>query len=490
MNSNRKRRVIAAGEDDPVPTECNKGGHEQKLVFSPVGRRDVEVDFTAGQVSSDAGSLLLREADLRLGLSERLARCFTDHRDPELVEHQLSELISQRVYGLALGYEDLNDHDSLSRDPLLATAVGKRDPVGRFRLAKNQGQGLASASTLGRVERTKADASADSRYEKVVCNFDALREQFVQVFIESQDSAPARLVLDVDPTDIELHGNQEQRFFHGYYGHHCYLPMYIFCGDYPLAAKLRPANIDGSLGVVELLQPIVEQLRAAWPQVHLIVRADSGFCREELMSWCEAQRIDFVLGMAKNSRLIAAIATQREQARREHLQTGQPARRFRSFRYRTLKSWSRTRRIVGKAEYAHKGANPRFVVTSLRPAEFEKRYVYEQLYCARGEMENRIKEQLNLFADRASCHSFRANEVRLWWAMAAHLLIVTLRRVALDGTELQKAQAPTLRTRLLKIGALVTVSVRRVYVRLSSAFPLKHLFALVLRRLQAPLPAS
>jgi hypothetical protein len=374
---------------------------------------------------------------------------------------------------------------------LLATAVGKSDPEGQRRgRKKDLGKGLASASTLGRVERTKADATKQSRYEKIVCDFDALRDEFVQMFIESQERAPVRVELDVDPTDIKLHGNQEQRFFHGYYDHHCYLPMYVFCGEYPLAAKLRPSNIDGSLGVVDMLEPIVEQLRAAWPKVHLVVRADSDFCREELMSWCEQSGVDFVLGMAKNSRLLSAIETQTEQARREHLQTGKPARRFRSFRYRTRKSWSRPRRIVGKAEYLEKGSNPRFIVTSLSPAEFEKRYVYEELYCARGEMENRLKEQLSLFADRASCHTFRGNEIRLWWAMAAHLLVVTIRRFALAGTVLEKAQATTLRTRLFKVGALVSVSVRRVYVRLSSAFPLKNLFALVLRRLQAPLPAS
>jgi hypothetical protein len=462
-----------------------------KLQFQALGRRRLEADFSGGQVSSDGGGLLLREADLRLRLTEQIADCFVDWRREELVEHSVRELVAQRVYALALGYEDLNDHESLSRDPLLASCVGKTDPEGRLReCRKHRGQGLASASTLGRVERTKAEADRSSRYDKVVCDFDALRRTFVQLFIESFDAPPKRLVLDVDPTDIALHGQQEQRFYHGYYGHYCYLPMYLFCGDFPLAVKLRPSNIDGSLGVVELLEPVVEQLRAAFPRVQLVVRADSGFCREQLMAWCEQHGVEYVLGMAQNDRLTAAIGKQMQQARREHLQTGKPARRFRSFGYRTRNSWSRSRRVVGKAEHLDKGANPRFVVTSFSATQCEKRCLYEKLYCARGEMENRIKEQLELFADRASCHTFRGNEIRLWWAMAAHLLVTMIRRLALKGTALENAQAPTLRAKLLKIGALVRISVRRVYVRLSSAFPLQQLFALALQRLQCPLPAS
>jgi hypothetical protein len=367
----------------------------------------------------------------------------------------------------------------------MATAISKPDPEGEQRRAKDRGQGMASPSTLGRVERTPEDADHRSRYAKVVADFDKLRDSFVQRFIERFDRAPPRLVLDLDPSDVELHGQQEQRFFHGYYREHCYLPMYLFCGEFPLAVVLRPSNIDGSLGAVELLAPVVRQIRAAFPDVHLIVRGDSEFCREELMSWCEAQGVDFVFGMARNPRLERAIGKQLEQARRQCLSTGEPARVFRHFFYRTLTSWSRKRRVIGKAEYLPKGANPRFVVTSLSAAEFEKRYLYEELYCARGEMENRIKEQqLDLFGNRASCHQFRGNQVRLWLSMAAQWLEACLRQMALQGTELATAQAATLRTKLLKIGALVTLSVRRVYVRLSSAFPLKHLFASALARLQ------
>lgn len=458
-----------------------------KVSLGRLGRRRVEADFSGGQISSDSGGLLLREVDRRLHLTERLADCFTDHRDPDRIEHSVEELLRQRSYCLALGYEDLNDHDELSRDPLLATLVGKQDPTGQFRRHnKDKGLPLASASTLGRIERTKADATEKSRYEKVVCDFDALRDVFIQVFIESHVAPPEHLVIDLDPSDIELHGEQEERFYHGYYDHYCYLPMYIFCGEYPLTVKLRPAGIDGALGSSEMLAPIVEKLREKWPGVGLLIRGDSGFAREELMSWCEQNELDYLFGLAKNKRLTAAIATQMEQARREHLKTGEPARRYRSFSYRTLDSWSRARRVVGKAEYMAK-ENPRFVVTSLPNSYFEKRFVYEELYCARGEMENRIKEeQLHLFGTRTSCHTFRGNEIRIWLSATAHLLIVGLRTLGLAGTELARAQASTIRIKLLKIGAQVSVSVRRIYVQLSSAYPLKELFAAVATRLRSP----
>lgn len=474
-----------------MQTECSASSVDGRLSFSKLGQRRVEADFSAGPISSDGGALLLREADLRVRLTERLARCFVDHRHPDRIEHSVQQLLAQRIYGLALGYEDLNDHEQLSRDPLLGAAAGKADPAGqRRRRERDRGQGLASPSTLGRIDRTLADASSASRYAKIVCDFDALGDEFVKLFIERFEQPPERLFLDVDPTDIALHGHQEQRFYHGYYRHHCYLPMYLFCGPYPLAMKLRPSNIDACLGVVELLTPVIERLRQVWPAVHLVVRADSGFCRDELMSFCEQHGVDYVLGLARNKRLTPALDKQMEQARREHLKSGQPTRRFRDFRYQTRTTWSRKRRVVGKAEYTAKGANPRFVVTSLPARHFEKRYLYEELYCARGEMENRIKEQLSLFGERASCHTFRGNEQRLWWAMAAHLLIVVLRETGLNKTAMASAQATTIRTRLLKIGALVKVSVRRLYIRMSTAFPLQALFAQVLRQLQGPKPAT
>ena len=461
-----------------MQTECPTSERRAKVEVTALERRRVDVDFSAGRVSSDGGGLLLREVDLRLGLLERLSECFCDHRSPDRLEHTVTELLRQRVYGLALGYEDLNDFDLLSRDPLLATLIGKDDPEGRERAhRKDRGQGAASASTLGRLERTPEHASRASRYAKIVCDFEALQRAFVEVFVQSFDEAPAQLVLDLDPSDVQLHGEQEQRFFHGYYDHHCYLPMYVFCGEYPLAVKLRPSNIDGSAGAVDLLAPIVEQLREAFAEVQIIVRGDSDFCRDALMTWCEQNGVDYVLGIARNRRLQRAVDKPMAKAKRAHERTGRAARAFRSFRYRTHKSWSRSRRVVGKAEYLSKGPNPRFVVTSLKAKQYGAKTLYEVMYCARGEMENRIKEQqLGLFGTRASCHRFRANHVRAWLSLAAHLLIVVLRQRALRGTSLAKAQAHTIRTRLLKIGALVTVSVRRVYVRLSSAFAQRPVF--------------
>ena len=461
---------------------------ESKIELEDVGRRRFEVDFSAGRVSSDGGGVLLREADRRLMLSERLSSCFTDHRKPWLIDHTVAELVAQRILGLALGYEDLNDHEELSKDPLLAALVGKADPIGAQRL-QSRGQPLASASTLGRLERTKEDATAASRYDKIVIDFDVVEDVFLTVFTESYEGRePERIVIDLDPSDIALHGGQQDRFFHGYYGHYCYLPMYAYCGEYPLSVQLRPSNVDGAAGAKELFERIVTKLRRAWPTTHIILRADSGFCRDDLLAWCEkTQGVDYVVGIAKNSRLTKALAKKMKQAHRNFLRTGEAARCFADLRYRTLKTWTRSRRVVGKAEHLGKGQNPRFVVTSLAASEFEKRYLYEELYCARGEMENRIKEQqLALFGDRASCHTFRGNAIRLWFSMAAHLLVVTVRKIALVGTELACAQAQTLRNKIFKIGALVSVSVRRVYVRLSSAFPNKELLTAALARFRAP----
>lgn len=462
-----------------------------KLELLPLGKRRIEADFSAGRVSSDGGGLLLREVDRRLRFIERLALCFTDHRNPNLITHPVEQMLRQRIFTLALGYEDLNDHELLSRDPLLAAMVGQTDVEGNRQVReRDKGKPLASPSTLGRIERTKPHANKDSRYAKIVADFDAMADLFVDIFIESFEHAPGVVVLDLDPSDVALHGKQEQHFYQGYYRHHCYLPLYAFCGEHPLAVRLRPSNIDGAKDADICLEPMVEKLRTAWPEVRIIIRGDSGFCRDWLMCWCESKPgVDYIFGLAKNSRLQKATAKQMEAARREHLQTKRPTRRFRDFCYCTLNSWSRSRRVVGKAEYHAYGPNPRYVVTSLPAKEFEKRFLYEELYCARGEMENRIKEQqLDLFGDRASCHQFRGNQLRLWLSMAAHLLIAGLRRLALTETELVHAQASTLRSRLLKIGAIVTVSVRRVYVQLSSAFPLQKLFLDALSRLK-PVPA-
>lgn len=451
-------------------TQCTP----RQLEFSTVGRRRIVAQFDGGAISSDAGALLLKEVEARTGLLAGAARCFTDHRQPERVEHRVEELVAQRVMGLALGYEDLNDHDELRHDALFAAVVGKVEA-------------LAGKSTLNRLELTRADASAASRYKKIVADEAALDALFVEQFVAAHRRAPKRVVLDLDATDDPLHGRQEGRFFHGYYRCYCYLPLYIFAGEHLLCARLRSADADGAAGAVEELARIVGQLRQTWPSVQVIVRADSGFCREALMAWCEANAVDYVLGLAKNSRLLERITAEQEEAAELHRLTGEATRVFAEFGYRTRKSWSRTRRVVAKAEHLSKGANPRFVVTSLAATDYSARVLYEKLYCARGEMENHIKEQqLALFADRTSAATMRANQLRLYFSSLAYCLLHALRRLALAGTALANAQCDTIRLRLLKLGARVRVSVRKVWVSLSQSYPHAQLFEHAWRVLRAP----
>ena len=467
-----------------MPTQCTP----LSLRFQPLGRRRVEAAFTGGHITSDAGGLLLREVETRRRLIERLAACFTDHRCAARTEHSVESLLAQRIYALALGYEDVSDHDRLRHDPLLATLAGKTDPAGMDRKrARDHGAALAGKSTLNRLERTPPDEA--TRYHKITYDAAAIERLFVDVFIEAYDEPPAEIVLDLDATDDALHGRQEGRFFHGYYGHYCYLPLYVFCGDFLLCATLRQANRDAAAGTVGAIAPIIARIRAAWPEVRITLRADSGFCRDEIMTWCEANAVDYVLGLAKNARLTAAIARPLERVRRKALRRREPVRTFRELRYPSRTSWSRHRRVVAKAEYLPHGtsprSNPRFVVTSLPKSRYKSRALYEELYCARGEMENRIKEQqLDLFADRTSCATIHANQLRLWLSSAAYMLISELRRLGLTGTEMARAQAGTIRLKLFRIGALVSVSVRRVLVRLSSAYPYATLFAAVLAQLQ------
>lgn len=459
-----------------MQTQCKR----QELQFQPVGRRAVVADFDAGRVSSDGGALLLGELDRRTGIVDRFAGCFTDHRDPKLVEHPLEDLLRQRVLGLCLGYEDLNDHDTLRGDALLATAVGKRDPTGQSRRREeDRGKALAGKSTLNRLELTPVYASAESRYKKVVADGAAIERFFVDEFIDSKRGEnPERLVLDIDPSDVELHGAQEGRFYHGYYGHYCYLPLYIFCGEHLLMAKVREADIDGCAGTVEALEWLVPLLRAQWPGVELVLRADSGFARDEIFAWCEDHSVEFVIGLARNAVLIRNITGELDQARKQHAETGKAARVFSEFNYQTKQTWSRPRRVIAKAESLPGKDNPRFVVTSYAADRFDPRTLYEQEYCARGEMENRIKEQqLDLFGDRTSSSSMRANQLRVWLAGVAYLLMIEFRATALAGTELARAQTNTIRVRLLKVGALIKVSVRRVRIALSSVFPLQNVFA-------------
>ena len=471
-----------------MTTECNTATFE----FHGLGGREVVGGFCGGDITSDAGGLLLREVEGRTRIIDQFAACFTDHRDSDLIEHTVEELVAQRVYGLALGYEDLSDHDDLRHDPLLAVLVGKADPTGSSRLrARDRGKALAGKSTLNRLELTPADATAESRYKKIVVNKKKVERFFVDVFLQAHAQPPKRIVIDLDATDSILHGNQQGRFFHGYYGNYCYLPLYIFCGEFLLAARLRPSCVDGAAGSVKILARIVEQIRQAWPQVQIVIRGDSGFCRENLMAWCESNQVDYVLGLAKNVRLIAELAAELEQARQMCPSSGQASRVFKDFIYQTRDSWSRPRRVVGKAEHLEKGSNPRFVVTSLRAEEREARVLYEEEYCARGEMENRIKEQqLYLFADRCSAETMRANQQRLWFSSVAYVLMQALRRLGLEGTSLAAAQCQTIREKLLKIGAQVRVTVRKVWVWLSQSCPYARIFNEVLAQLRGPLLAG
>ena len=466
-----------------MQTECNG----ETASFHAFGRRTVEGRFDAGRTSSDGGVLLLRETALRTGLFARAAGCFKDHRSPLRVEFSVGELVAQRVLGIACGYEDLVDHDALRDDAVFALSVGRGDLLGEKRQSdRDRGHGLAGKSTLNRLELTPSDATREARYKKVVYDAPAFERLFVDHFLDAHDTAPESIVLDLDATDDPLHGQQEGRFFHGYYGNYCYLPLYIFCGDFLLVAKLRKADRDGADGALEEVTRVVEQIRARWPSVEIILRADSGFTREPLMAFCEAnKRVHFVFGLAKNARLNGRISGVMREATAAHKASNQSERRFKELRYRTEKSWSRMRRVVAKAERLTGKENPRFVVTSLPVTRFDARALYEDFYCARGDMENRIKEQqLGLFADRTSCHSMRANQLRLWLSSLAYVLMNDLRRIGLAKTELAKAQVSTIRTKLLKLATVISVSVRRVVLSFSSVFPYKEVFARVLYNLQ------
>ncbi len=442
-------------------TECT----QESFAFADHFSRRVVANFDGARMTSDGGGLLLRRTNRKIRLLERATDCFTDGRDPARVEHSVGEMLAQRIYGLALGYEDLNDHEQLRHDPLLAVLAGKRELE----------EPLAGKSTLNRMELTPA-AAAD-RYHKISYAAERLDALLVDIFLEAHTKPPAEVVLDLDVTDTPLHGEQEARFFHGYYGEYCYLPLYIFCGEHLLCARQRASNQDASAGARAEVKRIVGQIRQRWPQVKIILRADSGFCREELMAWCEAEHVDYVFGLARNERLEAEIAALLAEARSQHQQTQQATRVFGEFSYQTRSSWSCARRVVAKAEYLDKGPNPRFVVTSLSPTEWEARALYEQLYCARGEMENRIKEQLSLFADRMSTATLRANQLRLYLSSLAYVLVHALRRLALAGTAWAHAQVNTIRLRLLKIAAEVRLSARRICLRYPRAYPWKALFA-------------
>jgi hypothetical protein len=460
-----------------MPTECSQDSFD----FGTVDGRRIVGAFDGGLITSDAGALLLGATNKAIRLVERFASCFSDARDAEQIEHAVSTLIGQRVFGLALGYEDLNDHDQLRHDPIMAVLAGK------LKARRRTCAPVAGKSTLNRLEHAPEEGPgfASSRYHKISHDAGSIESLFVTLFLEAHVTPPLRIILDLDATDDPLHGHQEGRFFHGYYDCYCYLPLYVFCGRHLLVAKLRRSNIDASAGAVEETARIIAQVRERWPEVQIILRADSGFAREELMAWCEENAVDYVFGLARNDRLVARIARQLAAAERESAETRVPARRYRDFQWRTLDSWSRQRRVIAKAEWTRGEANPRFIVTSLDVMQGTAAFLYEDIYCARGDMENRIKEcQLDLMADRTPATTMRANQLRLWFASMAYVLVCGLRRIGLAGTELARATCSTIRLKLLKIGAQITTSVRRVKIAFASACPLQDIFATACTRLR------
>ena len=464
-------------------TECKPKPFE----FHPLGSREVVAQFDGGDITSDGGGLMLREVERRTGILKKFAACFVDHRNPEAIEHPVEDLVAQRGYGLCLGYEDLNDHDELRADPLLAVMVGKADPKGEHRReTRDRGKALAGKSTLNRLERTGADVGPGERYKKIVMQPEAIDRLMVDHFLEAHEKAPLQIILDLDATDDPIHGHQEGRFFHGYYDCYCYLPLYIFCGEFLLSAQLRSAKIDPAKGALTDLQRVVAQIRKKWRRVPILVRGDSGFCRDAIMKWCEREGIDYVFGLAKNPRLLKEIVEELKAAEAESAKTGEMARIFKNLRYQTIqKTWSRTRRVIAKAEHLNQGSNPRFIVTSLPQRWFPAAVVYETVYCGRGEMENRIKEQqLGLFADRTSTATMRGNQLRLYFSSIAYILMHDLRRLALKGTELERAQCTTIRLKVLKIGAQVHVTVRRVWIRMAAGYPYKEAFQQAFDNLQ------
>jgi hypothetical protein len=456
-----------------MPTECSR----DLFGFAPVEGREVVAAFDGGAITSNAGALLLGATDRAIEMMKRFAACFHDERQAHLIEHEVVTLVGQRIFAIALGYEDLNDHDVLRHDPMMAVLAGKLEA------RREECAPVAGKSTLNRLERSRLEPT---RYHKISHNPIAIKQLLVDLFLEAHKRAPNEIILDLDATDDPVHGNQEGRFFHGYYDCYCYLPLYIFCGRHLLAAKLRRASVDAAAGAVEEVARIVGQIRNRWPKVRIVLRADGGFARDELMTWCEANGVHFVFGLAKNDRLIAEIKDELAAAEKTSRRTGKPARRFKQFKWTTRRSWSRERRVVAKAEWTQGEANPRFIVTSLTRAECKARYLYEKVYCARGDMENRIKEcQLDLYADRTSTATLRANQLRLWFYSMAYVLLCALRRIGLDKTNFAKATCGTIRLELLKVGARVVISVRRIKISMASACPVAATWALAASRLVA-----
>ena len=440
-----------------MKTECTP----KQLELQGLGNRKIIVSNDGEVSTSDGGLILLQQIEKNYKIIERLSRCFRDARKPVKVEHTVVQLLSQRIFGLCQGYEDVNDHDQWRKDPLLSLVCGKED-----------GAYLSGKSTLNRLELGKETEDYGNRYNKINWENEEIEKLLVDMFLDSFTSPPEQIILDFDATDDPLHGRQEGRFFHGYYDSYCYLPLYVFSGSFPLAARLWPSNIDACAGTTDVLRMMVPRIRQRFPQARIILRADSGFCREEIMHFCETKGIFYVLGLAKNNRLKNALGSALQKAKREYEITGERARRFTDLTYRTRKSWSRSRRVVGKAEYLPKGPNPRFVVTNLSRIQWAAITLYEQLYCGRGDMENRIKEQqLYLFADRTSTAWMSSNQLRLWFSTFAYIFFVLLRERYLTGTDRERSLASTLRLQVLKVSAFVKVTTRRIWIRLPYAYP-------------------
>src|SRR3984893_7730201 len=456
-----------------MPTECSG----DLFGFAPVEGREVVAAFDGGPITSEAGALLRGTTVRAVGMMERFAACFHDERRQDLIEHEVVTLVGQRVFGIALGYEDLNDHDELRHDPLMAVLAGKLEA------RRDDCAPIAGKSTLNRLALSQLEPT---RYHKISHNPIAIKRLMVDLFLEAHDRAPSEIILDLDATDDPVHGEQEGRFFHGYYDCYCYLPLYVFCGRDLLAAKLRSASVDAAAGAGGEVARIVAHVRRRWPHVRILVRADSGFARDDLMAWCEANGVHFLLGLAQNDQLNAEIKSELAQAEAKSRRTGKPPRYSKDFRWTTRRSWSRERRVVAKAEFTKDEANPRFVVTSLSRTECKAKYLYEKLYCARGDMENRIKEcQLDLYADRTSTATMRANQLRLWLASLAYILLCAVRRIGLHHTPFANASCGTIRLKLLKIGALVRISVRRIKIAMASGCPAAAVWGRAATRLNA-----
>ena len=464
-------------------------------VSQNLGGRDLVWRFDGGDITSDGGALVLKKLEERTGILRRFAACFTDYRKADQIEHPLLDLVGQRVFGLALGYEDLNDHDELRSDPMLAVALSKDDVKGeQRRRAQDRGKALAGKSTLNRLELTAPDYGGSPRQKdsdkpetkKIVVDPESIDALLVDLFLDAHEQAPERIILDLDATDDILYGQQEGRFYHGHYHDYCYLPLYVFCGEHLLCARLRMSNIDASADSVEELEPIVARIRQRWPAVKIRLRGDGGFCREKLMAWCEREGMEYIFGLAQNARLKKQIAPEMAQAEKQYEETKAPARVFTEFFYSTKDTWSRERRVIAKAEHIVGKANPRFVVTSLPPQQMAAQELYEKGYCARGDCpENRIKEQqLDLFADRTSTGKMWSNQLRLYFSSITYVLMQTLRRTALVGTALEKAQCGTIRRKLFKIGAQIRITVRKVWISMASSYPWQGLYQQVWSNLQ------